>query len=535
MGKQLKIERMTTMKTTILLFAVMMTLAACGAGEPRPAPAPSAQHQAIPTAPPAPQIVSLPAATDSSWDMAVGEDHDSFSNDPFRDEQYLPIDENIWANPETDPAVTFTLQIDTASYRNVARFINSGHRPPADAVRVAEMINYFNYDIVLPTNDTPFSIYTEIGPSPFNDNKHLAFVRVRAGDIDRSDLPGSNLTFLIDTSGSMAPANRLPLLQQSLGLLVENLNERDIVSVVTYAGCARVLLDSIPGYRHDYIMSAINSLRARGSTAGGPGIVKAYELATQNFNPEMNNRIILATDGDFNVGVSTTRELEELMSEHRRRGIHMTILGFGMGNLRDNNMETIAKNGNGAYHYIDTIQAAHKIFVEELISNLFVIAEEVRAQVEFNPSVIESYRLIGYENRLMENEDFDNDERDAGQVGVGSDLVIMFEIGLRNDMINLGFDGELFEVRIRYKEPDEHESRLITIPVYQNRILDENSSDFTFAASVAAFGHILRNSEMRGRVELTDILSLARDSVGIDTHGHRRAFIELVERYQRII
>jgi len=453
--------------------------------------------------------------------------------DPFRNEGYIPITDNVFVNPAEESAVSFTLQIDTASYRNVARFINSGHRPPPNAVRVAEMINYFNYDMVLPTNDSPFSIYTEIGPSPFNDDMHLAFIRVRAQDIDRADLPGSNLTFLIDTSGSMAPQNRLPLLQQSLALLVENLDERDTVSVVTYAGCARVLLDSVPGNRHDYIMDAINGLRASGGTAGGPGIMRAYELANQNFNPDMNNRIILATDGDFNIGVSNTDELEVLMAEQNRRGIHMTLLGFGVGNYMDRTMETIARNGNGAYHYVDNINVARKIFVEELVSNMFVIAEEVRAQVVFNPETVSSYRLIGYENRIMENRHFDDDSRDAGEVGVGSDLVIMFEIQMSDAVLLRSARQHLFTVRIRYHEPGATDSNLIEIPAYSN-IPIENSNDFNFAASVAAFGHILRNSEFSGNATVPHVLSLSNDSIGPDTHGHRRGFIELVEAYQRI-
>jgi Ca-activated chloride channel family protein len=445
----------------------------------------------------------------------------------FDGERYIPVIENTWVQTALEAAVSFTLQIDTASYRNVSRFINSGHLPPPDAVRIAEMLNYFNYDLVLPdVPDSPFSVYTEIGQSPFNQDKHLAFVRVRADDINRDDLPANNLTFLIDTSGSMAPENRLPLLQRSLALLVENLDERDVVSIVTYAGCAEVLLDSVSGSEHAKIMNAVNGLRAQGSTAGGPGIVTAYELAARNFDPEMNNRIILATDGDFNVGVSTVGELEELMAEQRRRGIHMTLLGFGVGNYTSQTMETIAKNGNGAYHYIDNIQAAHKVFVEELVSNLFVIAEEVRSQIVFNPDFVTNYRLIGYENRVMDNRDFDNDARDHGQVGVGSDLVIMFEIELCSEFLQ----GELFNVRIRYNEPSETVSRLIEVPASEAAILTENTSDFTFAAAVAAFGHILRSSEHSGNASLTAVLTMASDSIGTDRHGHRRAFIELAGR-----
>ena len=502
-----------------LFMAVLLAFSSCG----------GAHFDSTESVAPEPMWQQMPSAVSEVEDR----EWQSPNSDPFSGESYLEIIENQWISTATEPEISFTLQIDTASYRNVARFINNGHRPPTDAVRIAEMINYFNYDMVLPTNDTPFSVYTELGPSPFNEDKYLAFVRVRAKDIDRSDLPASNLTFLIDTSGSMASHDRLPLLQRSFELLVENLDERDVVSVVTYAGCARVLLDSVPGNQHQYIMDAINSLRAEGSTAGGPGIVTAYELATKNFDPEMNNRIILATDGDFNVGVSSIREIENLMNEHRARGIHMTILGFGMGNLRDDTMETIARNGNGHYHYIDTLQAARKIFVEDLISNLFVIAEDVRAQVAFSSDWVESYRLIGYENSLIDNRDFDNDERDAGEVGVGSDLVLMFEISLRDGAAQ-NPSAQLFEVRIRYHEPGETTSRLITMPATPENIAAFNSNDFNFAAAVAVFGHILRDSEWSGNADVATVLSLASDSIGLDVGGHRRNFIEIVERFSRI-
>jgi len=485
---------------------------------------------AAPLMPVAPPLISMEIMPEMEpWDW-YDDDHD------FRfgiNETHLPIMENNWISPLYDAAISFTLQIDTASYRNVARLINNGQRPTPDAVRIAEMVNYFNFDIISPLEEgTPFSVYTEIGASPFNADNYLAFVRVRAQDIDRAELPASNLTFLIDTSGSMASANRLPLVQQSLALLVPELDENDIVSVVTYAGCARVLLDSIPGNQHEYIMDAINGLVARGSTAGGPGISMAYQLAMQNFNPDMNNRIILATDGDFNVGVSTVSELYEMMAEYRRRGIHMTILGFGMGNFRDDMLETIARNGNANYHYLDNIQAAHKVFVEELISNMFVIAEDVRAQVEFNTAVVGSYRLIGYENRIMDNIDFDNDFRDAGEIGVGSEVVLMFEFSLKEDL--LAADAELFTVRIRYHEPGDHVSQLMEIPVAQDRILAQNSSDFTFAAAVATFGHILRGSEHAGDISYAQVLEMASSSLGEDRGGHRRGFVELVEAFRVI-
>ncbi|MDR0272831.1 MAG: VWA domain-containing protein [Clostridiales bacterium] len=478
-----------------------------------------------PVAAPAAAPNATPAAT-----SAAPERDRVPEEDPFRGESYVSFVENAFVNTRAETAVTFTMQMDTASYGNVSRYINSGFAPPVDAVRVAEMINYFNWDGDLTTNDSPFSIYTEIGPSPFNDGMYLAFVRVRAQDIDRTDLPGNNLTFLIDTSGSMAPSDRLPLLKRSLELLVENMDARDTISIVTYASGSQVLLDSVSGSNQAEIMRAINNLSAGGSTAGAQGITTAYALAQRNFNPEMNNRIILCTDGDFNVGVSSVRELTDLMAEQRRNGIHMTILGYGMGNYRDTTMETIARNGNGAYHYINTIADARKIFIEELTSNLYIVAEEVRAQVVFNADTVANYRLIGYENRIMENRHFDDDSRDAGEVGVGADLVIMFEIQLSQNTES----KDLFTVRVRYKNPGEPASKLIEIPAGRERMLSANTTDFNFAAAVASFGHILRNSEYNANATLSDVLSLARDATGPDIHGHRRSFIEMVEAFQRI-
>ncbi|MCL2387002.1 MAG: von Willebrand factor type A domain-containing protein [Defluviitaleaceae bacterium] len=485
----------------------------------------------VPVSPPSMPAAPAPAAPSAPLDR-----------DPFHRERYSPIVDNRWVNSQSQSAVSFGLQMDTASYRNIARFINNGFRPPVDAVRVAEMINYFSFDRVLPDNGTPFRIYTEIGPSPFNEEKHLAFIRIHAREIDREFLPANNLTFLIDTSGSMAPANRLPLLQQSLGLLVANLDSRDTVSIVTYAGYAQVLLDGVSGCNHEYIMAAINGLRAHGHTAGGYGIITAFELANQNFDPTKNNQIILATDGDFNVGVSSIAELEELMAAQQTQGIHMTLLGMGAGNFMEQTMETISRNGNGTFHYIDTLEAAHKIFVEEFIQNTFIIADEARAQVAFNPATVINYRLIGYENRLIENIHFDDDTRQAGQVGVGADLVIMFEIELADGIMeyveafhagsSYGTRHELFTVRIRYHEPSESTSRLIEHPATHDRVFWQNTTDFTFAASVAAFGHILRDSEFSGNVTIPQILQMAESSLGEDPHGHRRSFVELVERYR---
>lgn len=462
---------------------------------------------------------------------------------PFADEEYLPITENTVNEVNDNPLLTFSLKVDTASYRNVVRYLESGNLPPADAVRIEEMINYFNYDEPLEKNDSPFAIYSEIGPSPFDPNKDIAFVRVKSEDIDRSDLPKSNLTFLIDTSGSMNTYDKLPLLKSSFSLLVETLTEDDTVSIVTYAGNAGVVLNSVSGDQKDRILKAINDLEASGSTAGADGINTAYALAEKNFIAKANNRVILATDGDFNVGVSSVKELERLISDKRSSGIYLTILGFGTENLKDNKMETLAKNGNGNYSYIDSGASAKKVLVDELGSNLYTIADDVKAQIEFNPALIQSYRLIGYENRMLADKDFADDTKDAGEIGVGTDVVLMFEIS-RVGSTSLKYQAssdtprdpgeyadELFEVKIRYKDPGKSTSKLIVEPVKLDRYLSFNTSDFNFAVSIAAFGHLLKNSSYKGSITPEDIMATVKDSLGKDRGGYRREFITTLAQY----
>ncbi|MCL2352661.1 MAG: VWA domain-containing protein [Firmicutes bacterium] len=463
----------------------------------------------------------------------------------YADEEYLPITENPEKDAASNPLITFSLKVDTASYRNVARYIGSGNLPPADAVRVEEMINYFAYDQALPENDAPFSIYAELGRSMFDEDKTLAFVRVKAKDADRSDLPRSSLTFLIDSSGSMASYDKLPLLKSSFGLLVDTLTENDTVSIVTYAGSSYVVLDSVAGDQKQRIMDAINSLRSNGSTAGGVGINTAYALAEKNFIEGGNNRVILATDGDFNVGVSDVGELEKLISDKRDSGVYLSVLGFGTENLKDNKMETLAKNGNGNYSYIDNADAAQKVLVDELASNLYTIADDVKAQIEFNPALVGTYRLLGYENSVMANRDFANDAKDAGEIGVGTDVVMMFELTLTGGAQPLKYQSqtpapagdysdELFEVRIRYKDPGQSESKLIAEPVKTASVRSHNTGDFIFAECVAGFGQMLRGSEYAAGLGSAELLAAARDSLGEDRGGYRREFVSIVEKYAGI-
>lgn len=458
------------------------------------------------------------------------------SDKEYMHEQYVVIDENQEKAVKNESLVTLSLKVDTAAYNNVQRYLEQGEIPPKDAVKTEEMINYFSYDGKMKFEEHPLAVYTEVGKHPFDEEKYLAMIRVKSEDIDAELLPPSNLTFLIDTSGSMDSHDKLPLLKEAFELLVETLDEEDRVSIVTYAGSSQVVLESAKGNEHDKIMQAISQLRANGSTAGADGINTAYELAQENFITDGNNRIILATDGDFNVGISTLSGLEELVSEKRDSGIYLSILGFGTGNLRDDVMETLAKHGNGNHSYINNVSAAKKVLMEELSSNLFVIAEDVKGQVEFNPENVESFKLVGYENRIMDNQDFDNDKKDAGEIGVGTDVVVLFELKLKQEymqMSTLPYGDELFEVRLRYKNPGETESRLLSQPVTFSDIAKKTSDDFNFAASVMAFSEVLRAPES-SNINVPSILHLAEESLSEDTKGYRKEFLDLVESYQEI-
>ncbi len=533
-------------------------------GPPTPL-APIEAEAAAPAQEPMAAADYAPSAPSPSFNMPGYDNHFRIMPPPApyirNREEYLTITENTETAVKDEPLTTFSLKVDTASYRNIARYIEDGQIPPPDAVRIEEMINYFSYDEPLPENDTPFSIYTEIGPSPFDADKEIVFVRVKSKEIDRAELPKSNLTFLIDSSGSMNSDDKLPLLKSSFALLVENLTEEDTVSVVTYAGSAEVVLDSVSGAEKSRILKAIFDLRAGGSTAGADGINTAYALAEKNFAEGGNNRVLLATDGDFNVGVSSVGGLEDLITKKRESGIYLSILGFGTGNLKDDRMETLAKNGNGNYGYIDSIVSAQRTLVDELGATLHTVADDVKAQIEFNPAQVSGYRLIGYENRMMANEDFADDTKDAGEIGAGTDVVLLFEItraGKEKPGVDIAlkyqpkddaeltpqeeeitvpaeFADELMQVSIRYKEPGEDVSRLITEPVKQSRYLDANTDDFNFAVSVAAWGHLLKDSAYTGEVTVGQVLSIANDSLGEDSGGYREELISLLEGYQEII
>ena len=468
-------------------------------------------------------------------------------------EGYSAIDENGFKDVLHNPLSTFSIDVDRASYSNVRRFLNMGQLPPIDAVRIEEMINYFNYDYPEPSGKHPFSVYTEISACPWNSAHQLLHVGLKGKSIDKSELPPSNLVFLIDVSGSMSAANKLPLLKQAFRMLVNELRPEDRVAMVVYAGAAGLVLESTPGSRKSEILAALDKLQSGGSTAGGAGLKLAYKVAQENFVEEGNNRIILATDGDFNVGASSNAEMERLIEEKRDHGVFMTVLGFGMGNYKDDKMEIIADKGNGNYAYIDNIQEAKKVFINEFGGTLFTIAKDVKFQMEFNPARVKGYRLVGYENRLLNDEDFNDDKKDAGEMGAGHTVTALYEIipaGSDEPLksidplkyqSNRGEDSsvepvkadrsaELMTVKLRYKRPDSNTSTKVEIPV-KGRVLDldETSDNFRFSAAIAEFGLILRNSQYKEEASMEDVIAMAKDARGDDEEGYRAEFIKLVK------
>jgi Ca-activated chloride channel homolog len=469
-------------------------------------------------------------------------------NNNFNTEGYASVNENGFKNVRNNPLSTFSIDVDNASYSNIRRFINNGVLPPADAVRIEEMINYFKYDYPEPRGEHPFSVYSELAVCPWNTKHQLLHVGLRGKSIDKTSLPASNLVFLIDVSGSMSDPNKLPLLKSAFGLLVNELRAQDHVAIVVYAGAAGLVLQSTPGNRKEAILAAIDNLEAGGSTAGGAGLKLAYAEAEKNFVKGGNNRIILATDGDFNIGESSNGGMERLVEEKRELGIFITVLGFGMGNVKDDKMEIIADKGNGNYSYIDNLQEARKVLVREFGGTLFTIAKDVKFQIEFNPAKVKSYRLIGYENRLLNDEDFNDDTKDAGEMGAGHNVTALYELvpagseeiipsvdplkyqkSAGKDKIEDEFSTEYLTIKLRYKKPDGRTSMMFAKPVksYINEIEDA-SDNLKFAAAVSEFGMILRNSEFKGTATLEGAANLARSSRGEDEDGYRSELIRLV-------
>jgi len=460
-------------------------------------------------------------------------------SDEFNGEEYSSIEESGFMDSWTRPLSTFSIDVDTASYSNVRRYLDDGMLPPTDAVRIEEMINYFTYDYAQPEGDEPFSVNVALSECPWRAGHNVAVIGLQGRDVPQEDLPPANLVFLLDVSGSMNSPDKLPLLQTAFGMLADNLRPQDRVSIVVYAGAAGVVLPPTSGRDKDEILSSLDSLYAGGSTAGGEGIELAYNLAEDYFIRGGNNRVILATDGDFNVGVSSERGLTRLIEEKRESGIFLSVLGFGTGNIKDNKMETLADTGNGNYAYIDCVQEAEKVLVNQMGGTLFTIAKDVKLQVEFNPAVVSGYRLVGYENRVMADRDFKDDTKDAGELGSGHRVTAIYEIvpvrdngkgadGLRYQETSVNTSDDWFCVSLRYKRPQGNTSRLLEVPINGEYYSRELSGDSLFACAVAQFGMILRDSPYIARVTYGDVLAQAQAGRGYDSEGYRAEFIQLV-------
>jgi len=472
--------------------------------------------------------------------------------EPWNTESYDPVTENDFREAIEDPLSTFSVDVDAASYGNVRRFLRAGRMPPADAVRIEELVNYFTYDYPEPTEEDPFSITAEACACPWNADNRLVHIGLQGRHIDVSKAPPCNLVFLLDVSGSMRPDNKLPLLQKAFVMFTENLRREDRVAVVVYASSAAVKLHSTRGDKKRRIIDTIENLYACGSTAGGAGIELAYDIAENNFIEGGNNRVILATDGDFNTGESSDGAMVRLIEKKRKSGIFLSVLGFGEANLKDAKLEKIADHGNGHYAYIDDIFEARRVLVNEMGGTLFTIAKDVKIQVEFNPAKVKSYRLLGYENRLLANQDFKDDKKDAGEIGAGHSVTALYEIvpadaeAVANSerkntytlvrIIPTALDTrELLTVRFRYKQPDGDKSRLIVRALEDDgESFDDASADFRFAAAVAEFGMLLRGSAYKSEASFEHVLETAKASTGRDECGYRHEFVRLVEMCREI-
>lgn len=488
-------------------------------------------------------------ATNAAADYAGAQVEDEGS-DYWNTEEYNSVKETGFQSVANNPLSTFSADVDTASYSNIRRMIEDGYSMdeiPAGAVRIEEMLNYFSYDYKLPGKNEPFGVTTVIGDCPWNEDAKLLQIGLKTQEIDFSEAPDSNLVFLLDVSGSMCTDDKLPLLQKSFSMLVEELGEKDTVSIVTYAGSDQVILEGESGDNKDKIMAAVNALEAAGSTNGAGGIETAYALAEKYFIEGGNNRVILATDGDLNVGVSSESDLKELVTEKKESGVYLSVLGFGMGNIKDNKMETLADCGNGNYAYIDSISEAKKVLVEQMGATLVTVAKDVKFQVEFNPAYIKGYRLLGYENRALATEDFDDDRKDAGEIGAGHMVTALYEIipvdsGQEIPETELKYqdnkndtgvtNGEWLNLKIRYKEPDADESLLKEYPVKEEDYTSKPSEDFYFAAAVAEFGLLLRDSEYKGTASFENIWELLK-KVDTDEDDYKDEFVYLVKKLQK--
>lgn len=552
-----------------LLLSVLIAaqLAACSSGAPVAAPAPAAelplaeaQADAAVASPAlsAPMPAVAPAAAPAR-PMAAGKAAHEMARravtpslmpapmpmpvpDQPSNERYGQISDNPIHRVAEAPVSTFSVDVDTGSYSNVRRLLNGGALPPSDAVRVEELINYFPYDYALPRDGRPFAVHTALAPAPWNAQRVLLRVAIKGQDVAQQSLPPANLVFLVDVSGSMESADKLPLLRSSLKLLVDQMRPVDRISLVTYAGSTQVVLPPTSGADKAAIKAAIDGLRAGGGTAGASGIELAYRAAQQSFIDGGINRILLATDGDFNVGVSDTEQLKKMVEAQRRTGISLSTLGFGTGNYNEQLMEQIADVGDGAYSYVDNLMEGQKVLVSEMSSTLATIARDVKVQIEFNPALVQEYRQIGYENRQLRREDFHNNQVDAGDIGAGHTVTALYELTLTGargaiDPLRYGAavtagdarSGELAHLRLRYKRPGQSSSELIETPIRREAMkpLDQADADFRFATAVAGFGQVLRGGRHTGGWTVADARALASASLGEDRFGYRGEFLRL--------
>lgn len=473
----------------------------------------------------------------------ISEDNSNAFDRLFEDYEYYS--ENEFKSTKSEELSTFSIDVDQGSYTNVRRIINSGYLPPLSSVRLEEFINYFPYEKAEKDDEHPFIVDTEMGNCPWNQNHQLLKVTLQGDEIQFDEAPKSNLVFLLDVSGSMSSEDKLPLIQRAFNLLVDQLRDHDRVSIVVYAGSSGVVLEGAKGSHKSEIKKAINNLHAGGSTAGGEGILLAYKIAEKNFIKGGNNRVILATDGDFNVGISDDKQLVQLIEKKREGGVYFTTIGCGTGNYKDSKLEKLADHGNGSYSYIDTYKEARKVFMKELTGTIFTVAKDVKFQIEFNPSKVSSYRLLGYENRVLADRDFDDDSKDAGELGAGQMVTAFYELvppGVYNSAkiikkrykritINaMANSDELLNLKIRYKLPDQKKSILIERPVTLVKSENEELSEsFRFGSSVVEFGLVLRDSKYKGKSNLASAMKRAEDAVTYDPEGYRREFLSLVE------
>lgn len=498
-------------------------------------------------------IAGSPLAYSPAYDYSTTQqDRYVQESEHFNREGYDAIRENRFQKVSDQPLSTFSIDVDAASYSNVRRMLNAGQLPPAAAVRVEEMINYFEYEYPKPVAEDPFSINTEMADCPWNKKHKLVLVGLQGKKVPVENLPASNIVFLIDVSGSMDMPNKLPLVKQSIKLLTERLRKEDKVAIVVYAGSAGLVLPSTSGAEKTTIKDAVDRLEAGGSTAGGAGIKLAYNVAREQFLKNGNNRIILCTDGDFNVGASSDDELERMIEEERKSGVFLTVLGYGTGNYQDAKMQKLANKGNGNHAYIDGFNEARKVLVNEFGGTLFTIAKDVKLQIEFNPRVVQAYRLIGYENRMLNKEDFNNDKKDAGELGSGHTVTALYEIvpvGVRSNFVEsvdpLKYQSpaqanipssDLMTIKFRYKKPDGDKSLLIEHVVNNtNKSIAQTSDNFRFAASVAQFGMLLRNSEFRQDASFSNAWKLANGARAYDPEGYRAEFLKLLKNAQSLV